>query len=96
MPLDDRKDQTALEEFIQDSEAKWFRTASDVGANTNALFVWNRVRDFAGLPALTNQDLRDKEPEVAKFHDLKAKYEQEKWSFAFDNFPHFGEWLKDN
>jgi hypothetical protein len=35
-----------------------FRTNSDAGANTNALHVWNALRNFAGYPDLTEDDLR--------------------------------------
>lgn len=46
-----------LVEFIQDAERKYFRTESDTGANPNAMFVWNRVREYAGLPILTRENL---------------------------------------
>lgn len=46
-----------LIEFIEQTEKAYFRTNMDTGANMNALFVWNRVREFAGLPELTHDDL---------------------------------------
>lgn len=46
-----------LLEFINKTERDHFRTHQDVGANWNALFVWNQLREFAGLPRLTKHDL---------------------------------------
>jgi hypothetical protein len=49
--------ETDLQNFIAAIEAAHFRTDEDRGANTNALFIWNRVREFAGLPELKRVDL---------------------------------------
>lgn len=46
---------------IEDIEKRYFRTASDTGANSNALFIQNRYRQAAGLPQLTREDLLQKE-----------------------------------
>lgn len=43
--------------FIDDVERSMFRTDMDTGANTNALIVWNQLRMYAGLPALSRTDL---------------------------------------
>lgn len=47
----------SLSEFIESVEASAFRTGHDTGANPCALSVWNRVREYAGLPELTQHDL---------------------------------------
>lgn len=44
-------------DFILEVESKYFRTNEDVGANQNALFIWNLVREQAGLPRLEMKDL---------------------------------------
>lgn len=49
-----------LRQFIEGIESRHFRTASDTGANPNALFVWNILREHAGLPRLTRDDLMQK------------------------------------
>jgi hypothetical protein len=46
-----------LLDLIDDVERSHFRTGSDSGAQDNALFIWNCVRDKAGLPALSRADL---------------------------------------
>lgn len=46
-----------LVEFINDVEACHFRTAGDTGANLNAMFIWNIVRNWAGMERLTTDDL---------------------------------------
>ena len=51
-----RKEMT-LVELIEDVESRHFRTNMDTGANSNALFVWNIVREYAGLPRITRTDL---------------------------------------
>lgn len=47
----------SLVDFIRDVEARHFRTGHDTGANRNALFVWNQLREYAGLERLTWRDL---------------------------------------
>lgn len=44
-------------EFIDQTEGSYFRTHHDTGANMNALFIWNQLREFAGMPKLTKRDL---------------------------------------
>jgi len=46
-----------LLQFIYDVEQSTFRTVHDTGANWNGLYLWNRVRKFAGLSKLTWNDL---------------------------------------
>ena len=46
-----------LAEFMLRVERAHFRTEYDTGANSNALFIWNMVRRFAGLTRLDIQDL---------------------------------------
>ena len=49
--------QPDLIEFIADFESRFMRTESDTTANPNALFVWNIIRERAGLPRLNRVDL---------------------------------------
>lgn len=44
--------------WIIEIEHAHFRSNSDTGANHNALFIWNRVREAHDLPQLTHTDLR--------------------------------------
>lgn len=44
-------------EMVREIESSYFRTESDTGANENALFIWNRVREKIGLKPLTKQDI---------------------------------------
>lgn len=50
--------EAAWHKFIESTEAAHFRTPYDTGANMNALFIWNLVRDFAGMDRLTLKDLQ--------------------------------------
>ncbi len=50
-----------LTDFIESTERKYFRTASDTGANSNALLIWNCVREHAGLKRLTKDELFKRE-----------------------------------
>lgn len=45
------------EEFIKKTEAAYFRTNTDTGANWNAMFIWNVVRKHLGLQPLKLEDL---------------------------------------
>ena len=47
----------SLKQFIADVEASHFRTDSDTGANWHAMFMWNLVRQHAGMKPLENKDL---------------------------------------
>jgi hypothetical protein len=82
-----------LQDFIREVEDSHFRTVSDYGGNPNALFIWNRVREFAGLDPLSYQDLVDKAPEVAELKALKQEYNMESGQFLIYSFPSFGDWL---
>lgn len=50
-------DQGTLRQFIAGVEARNFRTVQDTGANQNAMFLWNQLRRFAGLPEITRDSL---------------------------------------
>jgi len=50
-------EQEAVRAFVAETEQEILRTDSDIGANPNALGVWNRVREHAGLPRLQRADL---------------------------------------
>lgn len=52
---------SGLFETITDVEKRFFRTASDTGANSNALLIHNCYRRAAGLDPLTISDLVLKE-----------------------------------
>ena len=52
-----RLDNIILLEFIKSVEERDFRTESDTGANSNALYIWNHVRRLAGLPDIEKSDL---------------------------------------
>lgn len=43
-------------EFIKDIESKYFRTALDTGAQEGARFIWNIIRNNAGLESLRQKD----------------------------------------
>ncbi len=47
----------SLLSFIKSVEDNHFRTDTDTGANLNALFIWNRIREYAGLEPLRLEDL---------------------------------------
>ncbi len=61
-------------EFIADVEARYFRTQTDIGANLNAIFIWNLVRQKAGLTKIDIDDL----PAFCKkhkcYHVIKTDY----------------------
>lgn len=52
-------------EFIKKVEAADFRTCHDTGANSNAMYIWNKVREHVGLPRITIDDL----PKFCATHD---------------------------
>jgi len=58
------RDQMTLEEFIVDVEACHFRTNGDTGANKNALFIWNIVRNWAGMDCMEEDDLHKRYAET--------------------------------
>jgi len=55
------REQESVRSFVAETEQEIFRTDSDIGANPNALGVWNRVREHAGLPRLQRRDLTSAE-----------------------------------
>ncbi len=58
---DRAREQKSVRTFVAETEQEIFRTDSDIGANPNALGVWNRVREHAGLPRLQRRDLTSAE-----------------------------------
>ena len=46
-----------LHKFIAVTEKQYFRTQQDTGATEHAMFVWNRLREYAGLRKLEKKDL---------------------------------------
>ena len=48
---------SALLQFIADTERAHFRTVHDSGANSNAMMLWNLLREHAGLSKLRLNDL---------------------------------------
>lgn len=67
-----------LMEFIEQTEKSHFRTASDTGANPNALFIWNLLREHAGLPRLTKDDLMHRHAELTG-ESYEELVEGKKW-----------------
>lgn len=63
-----------LHEFIAETEKAHFRTRGDTGANWHALFIWNRVRIYAGLPALLITDLPTQCKTHGCYHVLRKEY----------------------
>jgi hypothetical protein len=81
-----------LTDFIADVEARHFRTVNDTGANLNALMIWNRVREFAGLPELTMDELAAKYPGGGEWKALKVKYRAAHGEAC--TFPTFALWCE--
>jgi len=44
-------------ELVADVESRHFRTGHDSGAAPGVLFIWNIVREYAGLEPITRDDL---------------------------------------
>ena len=63
-----------LLEFIRDVEASHFRTDHDTGAQEHALFIWNIVRQKAGLPRLRKSDLPAWCETHGKYHVIQEGY----------------------
>jgi hypothetical protein len=61
-------------EFIKEVESRDFRSVSDTGANANALYVWNQVREHVGLPRLKLTDLPQYCEIHHKYHVIQADY----------------------
>jgi len=66
-----------LWDFIAHMEKHYFRTDADTGANENALFVWNLVREYAGLPKLTLKDLPAFCVTCGRYHKNPCKRKEE-------------------
>lgn len=62
-----------LLEFIEKTEQEHFRTHWDIGGSFNARFVWNQLREFAGLPRLTKHDLMRRTIDLLMEDAMKAK-----------------------
>lgn len=76
------RDKMTLEEFIADVEECHFRTAHDTGANLNAMFVWNIVRNWAGMDSLDIDDLHRNHARIDNktYEEVKADYDRyEAW-----------------
>lgn len=65
---------TIDQEFIERTEASHFRTDTDTGANFNAIFIWNVVRQHVGLPILKLSDLPAFCETHQKYHVIKKDY----------------------
>jgi hypothetical protein len=53
--------------FIERVERAHFRTVEDTGSNLNALLIWNAVREHAGLPRISRDDL-------ARYDETTGRY----------------------
>jgi hypothetical protein len=60
--------------FIETVEYNHFRTNIDTGANPNALFIWNIVRNHVGLPVLHVNDLAAWCFTHKKYHHIREDY----------------------
>jgi len=77
-----KRQQMTLAEFIEDVESRHFRTPYDTGANTNALFIWNQVRELIDLPRLDRDGLIQRYADIdgVSFEEKKAACDQyEAW-----------------
>lgn len=61
-------------EFVKAVEAAHFRTRADTGANHNAMFIWNVVRNHVGLPRITIDELPTYCMTHECFHVIRANY----------------------
>lgn len=61
-------------EFVRQIEASYFRTDEDIGANTNALMIWNHVREHVGLPRIGTADLPSHCLTHDRYHVIKPDY----------------------
>ena len=71
------RDQMTIQEFIEDVQKCHFRTALDTGANSNALFIWNIVRNWAGMECLDEDDLHrfHAETDGKTYEEIKAAHD---------------------
>lgn len=60
--------------FIKQIEESHFRTNEDTGANSNALFIWNLVRQHIGLHILRLDDLPAYCSAHGKYHVINREY----------------------
>jgi len=61
-------------EFIEYVEKQYFRTNVDTGANDNAMFIWNLVRQHTGLRPLSISDLPRYCMTHKRYHTLFSEY----------------------
>jgi hypothetical protein len=61
-------------DFIKHVEDNYFRTNQDIGANLNTLFIWNLVRNEAGLGVLRFVDLPAYCITHERYHQIKEEY----------------------
>lgn len=71
-----------IREFIKEFEASHFRTIHDTGATFQTMFLWNMVRNKAGLPRLEWTDLAAYCVDCRKYHvnphtRIQSKYDNE-------------------
>ena len=62
-------------DFIASVEKNYFRTNQDIGAEYNALFIWNIVRKEAGLEPLKMDDLPAYCMTHKMYHKIQPDYE---------------------
>lgn len=62
------------EAFISEVERNYFRTDEDIGANTNALLIWNLVRKKFGYVPLMRGELPAFCTTHKCYHIIKAEY----------------------
>lgn len=60
--------------FIKKVEEAHFRTNDDTGANLNALFIWNLVREHVGESRLEWRDLPAYCETHQKYHKIDIDY----------------------
>jgi hypothetical protein len=63
-----------LQIFIENMERSYFRTNEDTGANLNALFIWNLVREYAKMEKLAWEDLPAHCKVHNTYHVIKEDY----------------------
>ena len=75
-----------VQEMIETIERRHFRTAYDTGANSNALIVWNSVRDFCGLPYKGIADLPTQCVTHGECHVLGKGCVEDRWNSKCGRF----------
>jgi hypothetical protein len=72
-----------LTSYMADIESRMFRTNQDVGANSNALMVWNTLREHAGLPRLTRDNLRQRHVDSTPNSTMNDVLDFEVWYYWY-------------